>query len=129
NQDADNYSSFGGFVPAAEFANGRPLTPSATERYSDEQLYALARFLYALEPPPNPHPFDATARQGQVVFERERCGRCHTPPLYTNNMLTPAAGFRVPGEHMTRYDVMPEVVGTDSELTMNTRRGTGYYKV
>ena len=44
-------------------------------------------------------------------------------------MLTPAAGFSVPEEHLRKYDILPEVVGTDPELTMNTRRGTGYYKV
>jgi len=44
-------------------------------------------------------------------------------------MLTPAAGFRIPDDHLRKYDILPEVVGTDPQLTMNTRRGTGYYKV
>ena len=30
------------------------------------------------------------------MFERERCASCHTPPLYTNNKLTPAPGFTPP---------------------------------
>jgi hypothetical protein len=128
NQDADSYASYGGFVPAVAL-NGRMPPPSAFERYSDEQLNALALYLYALQPPDNPNRFDAAARRGQQVFEREDCARCHTPPLYTNNMLTPATGFHVPEEHWRTYDIFPEVVGTDPELTMNTRRGTGYYKV
>ena len=39
-----------------------------------------------------------------------------------NNMLTPAAGFTVPEEHLRKYDVLREVIGTDPELTM-TRVG------
>jgi hypothetical protein len=66
---------------------------------------------------------------GKKVFEREGCSGCHTPPLYTNNKVTPAIGFSVPEEHKARYDILPVVVGTDPRLTMETRRGTGYYKV
>src|SRR5262249_6089313 len=98
-------------------------------RYSDEQLYALSLYLYSLQPPPNPNPFDALARRGQHVFERTGCARCHTPPLYTNNTLTPAEGFVVPDTHRQGYDVVPMSVGTDPGLTLHTRRGTGYYKV
>ena len=58
------------------------------ERYSDEQLYALAQYIYSLKPPPNPNKFDALAAGGQKVFEREGCAGCHRPPLYTNNKLT-----------------------------------------
>jgi hypothetical protein len=63
------------------------------------------------------------------VFRREGCQGCHAPPLYTNNKLTPAAGFSVPPDHLHKYDISPVVVGTDPQLTMQTRRGTGYYKV
>jgi hypothetical protein len=63
------------------------------------------------------------------VFQREGCGGCHTPPLYTNNKLTPVSGFVIPAEHGGKYDVLPVVVGTDPSLSMGTRRGTGYYKV
>jgi hypothetical protein len=92
-------------------------------------LYALALYLYSLQPPPNPNPFDAVAARGQQVFEGERCGTCHTPPLYTNNKLTPAKGFNVPADHLMKYDILPISLGTDPDLTMRTRRGTGYYKV
>lgn len=35
----------------------------------------------------------------------------------------------MPEEHKARYDILPVVVGTDPRLTMETRRGTGYYNV
>jgi hypothetical protein len=98
-------------------------------RYSDEQLYALALYIYSLEPPPNPNKFDATAARGKKVFAGEGCNRCHTAPLYTNNKLTPAPGFIVPEGAHAKYDISTTSVGTDPALTMNTRRGTGYYKV
>jgi hypothetical protein len=98
-------------------------------RYSDEQLYALAVWLYSLKPPPNPNRPNALSRRGQKVFEREGCGGCHTPPLYTNNRLTPVPGFDPPREHLSRFDILPVSVSTDPELALRTRRGTGYYKV
>jgi hypothetical protein len=94
-----------------------------------EQLYALAMYLYSLKPPPNPNKFDALAANGQAVFTREGCARSHTPPLYTNNKLTPVDGFTVPAGHAERFDIMPMSVGTDSNSALKTRRGTGYYKV
>jgi hypothetical protein len=128
NQGADELSSFAGFVPAAD-ANGKLPDPATLTRYSDEQLYALAVYLYSLEPPPNPNPVDAAAERGRLVFEREQCGRCHPPPLYTNNRLLPADGFDVPAGHRDRFQVLDLRVGTDPGLTMKTRRGTGFYKV
>jgi cytochrome c peroxidase len=103
--------------------------PESVRRYSDEQLYALARYIYSLQPPPNPNRFDAVAARGQQVFNREGCAACHTPPLYTNNKLTSADGFSIPSDHRQKYDVLPISVGTDPDLTLKTRRGTGYYKV
>ena len=98
-------------------------------RYSDEQLYALALYVYSLGPPPNPNRFDALARRGWRVFAEQGCAQCHTPPLYTNNKLTPVEGFRVPDEHRAKYDILDVTVGTDPGLALRTRRGTGYYKV
>jgi hypothetical protein len=128
NQGGDDLAAFGDFIPAAAFTGARPL-PDQSSRYSDEQLYALAKYVTSLRRPPNPNAIDAAAKRGQRIFEREGCNQCHTPPLYTNNRLTPAAGFRVPEEHRRKYDILPVVVGTDPGLTMETRRGTGYYKV
>jgi hypothetical protein len=129
NMGADSLASYAGFVPAdgPRFRQAPP--PEQSQRYSDEQLYALTRYLYSLQPPPNRNPFDAVAAQGEQVFTREGCGSCHTPPLYTNNKLTPATGFQIPADHLSKYDILRTPVGTDPELTMRTRRGTGYYKV
>jgi hypothetical protein len=129
NMGADSLASYAGFVPADGPRFQQVPPPERSQRYSDEQLYALVRFLYSLQPPPNPNRFDAVAARGEQVFTREGCGRCHTPPLYTNNKLTPAKGFEIPADHLTKYDILRTSVGTDPELTMRTRRGTGYYKV
>lgn len=128
NQGADTLSRYGDFIPDGEEFKKLP-DPMKLERYSDEQLYALALYIYSLKPPPNPNKRNALAIRGEKVFNSEGCAACHTPPLYTNNKLTPADGFKVPDEHRRRFDVMAISVGTDSTLTMKTRRGTGYYKV
>jgi hypothetical protein len=128
NQGGDDLAAFGDFVPAEALLGTRP-GPQQARRYSDEQLFALVKYLVSLRPPANPNPFDTIAKHGQQVFEREGCGQCHTPPLYTNNELTPAVGFHIPPEHGAKYDILPVVVSTDPGLTMETRRGTGYYKV
>src|SRR5262245_28768998 len=128
NQGADILASYGGFIPGARDFRTLP-DPSTRLRYSDEQLYALSLYLYSLTPPPNPNKFDASARRGQQVFMREGCAVCHKPPLYTNNRLTPVDGYKVPPEHMKKYDVLPISVGSDPALALKTRRGTGYYKV
>jgi hypothetical protein len=69
NQGADFLASFDGFVPA-DIPNFKtlpdPSNPiSVGGRYSDEQLYALARYLYSLTAPQNPNRFDAAAESGQ----------------------------------------------------------------
>jgi hypothetical protein len=104
-------------------------TRRAQARLSDEALYALALYIYSLQPPPNPNPFDEKAKAGQAIFARERCGDCHTPPLYTNNQLTLAEGFTPPKETSAGLDILPMSVGTDPGLALGTRKGTGYYKV
>jgi hypothetical protein len=126
NQDAQFLARYGDFKPADFIQPGAQV---ANARYSDEQLYALALYIYSLEPPQNPNKFDALAARGQKVFEREGCAGCHTPPLYTNNKLTLAGGFKAPDEDRTKYDILPISVGTDPNLALRTRRGTGYYKV
>jgi hypothetical protein len=97
-------------------------------RYPDELLYALASFLYSLEPPANPNPFDSRAATGQRIFVHEGCPLCHTPPLYTSNGLTPALGFTPPREHYKMLNILDACVGTDPNLALKTRKGTGYYK-
>ncbi len=128
NQGGDSLSSFGDFIPGG--IDFKKLPPADTQRrFSDEQLYALALYLYALKPPANPNKFDALADRGRKVFNREGCAVCHTPPFYTNNKLTPAEGFKIPEDHHRKFDILPVSIGTDPTLTLKTRRGTGYYKV
>jgi hypothetical protein len=124
NTGLDTLAHFGDFQPGAGLFNAEEGT-----RYSDEQLYALALYLYSLKPPPNPNPVDDHARRGERIFRQQGCAGCHTPPLYTNNKLTPARGFKVPDDLLKSGDVMNLSVGTDPTLALQTRRGTGFYKV
>ena len=98
----------------------------------DDALYALGLYLYALEPLPNPNAADADATivaRGKVVFESMECARCHTGPNYGGELLTPAEEFDVPDEYLDTYNIFYESAYTDSNLAMNTRKGTGLYKV
>jgi hypothetical protein len=121
NQGADELTLYDQFRPAGEL----PVS-STQSRYSDEQLYALSLYIYSLKPPNNPNKFTALARKGYAVFMTEACDVCHTPPLYTNNMLVPVAGFKVGPRN---NDVLNIPINTDPNLALKTRRGTGYYKV
>lgn len=128
--DLMRYAALVSFAETVDFKEQRMIVPG-TERFqtrlSDEALYALALYVYSLAPPENPNPFDDEARAGERLFERERCNQCHTPPLYTNNKITLAEGF-VPPEDAPE-DLIRRSVGTDPGLALNTRKGTGYYKV
>jgi hypothetical protein len=128
NQDVGGLARYSGFMPEGVGLGTLP-DPLERSRYSDEQLYALALYLYSLRPPPNPNRFDSVAARGQQVFTREGCARCHTPPLYTNNRLTPADGYAPAPDFAKEYNIMPVSLHTDSTLALRTRRGTGLYKV
>jgi hypothetical protein len=65
----------------------------------------------------------------QALHQQQGCVACHTPPLYTNNMLTPALGFKIPDDLRKTDDILEICVGTDPYLALKTRRGTGFYKV
>ena len=97
-------------------------------RFSDEQLYAVAQYVYSLKPPENPNKPNATTRRGEQVFQRDGCGTCHAPPFYTSNVLTAAVGFTVPADHRTKYSILPITVGTDPRLALESRKATGYYR-
>ena len=117
---------FGDFQPAP---GATAFSGDEGTRYSDEQLYALALYIYSLKPPPNPNPFDDQARHGQQVFAQQGCASCHVPPLYTSNKLTPAIGYTVPEDLKKTDDILGFSVRTDPTLALKTRRGTGFYKV
>jgi mono/diheme cytochrome c family protein len=119
---------YGDFIPGAGDFKTLP-DPKTMVRFSDAQLYALALYLYSLPSPPNPNKPDPLSAAGELVFRREGCASCHTPPLYTSNRLIPADGFAVPAEHRQKYDILDRPIGLDSYSTLKTRRGTGYHKV
>ena len=130
--DLMRYAAQVTFAEMTDFGPYRMLSPDTKrvrERLPDEALYALALYIYSLQPPPNPNPFDTKAQAGQKIFEREGCSMCHTPPLYTSNKLTLAQGFALPQDKPASLDVLPLSVGTDPGLALATRKGTGYYKI
>lgn len=130
NQGGDLLAHYGDFVPAGkDFCTLPDPTDPKLGRYSDEQLYALSLYLYSLQSPRNPHRFDALAAHGKNVFQREGCVSCHAPPLYTNNMLVPATAQVVSSVSNLKDSILPIIVATDPSLALETRRGTGYYKV
>ena len=98
-------------------------------RFTDEIVFALGKYLFSLEPLPNPVAGGPQAEAGEAVFKREGCVGCHTPPSYTNNKLTLAAGFTPPAGHPAAADILPMSVNTDPNLALRTRKGTGLYKV
>jgi hypothetical protein len=99
------------------------------KRTPDALLYALALYIYSLEPPPNPNPVNAAARRGQAVFQSAGCVNCHTPGLYTSNRLTIAKGFTPPASLLKTADIVQVSVGTDPNLALETRKGTGLYRI
>jgi hypothetical protein len=135
NQTTDFLSRYRDFMPTESFIDAPVSDPvqsfqvTGGGRYSDEQLYALALYIYSLKPPPNPNESNVLTARGEQVFNREGCRNCHTPPFYTNNKLTIATGFVPQEELFQKYDVMRLSVGTDPDLALKTRRGTGFYKV
>ena len=130
--DLMRYAAQVSFAEVADFGPYHMLSPGTTrvrERWPDAALYALALYIYSLQPPPNPNPYDEKAKAGERIFAREGCPTCHAPPLYTNNKLTLAQGFTPPNDKPATLDVAPISVGTDPGLALKTRKGTGYYKV
>jgi hypothetical protein len=102
---------------------------SDSMRYSDEEAYIFAQYVYSLEPPRNPNKPSALSKAGKAVFEREGCPACHTPPLYTNNKIIPAGDFQPPADHRAKYDILDTRIGTDPAAAVDSLRGRGYYKV
>jgi hypothetical protein len=130
--DVMRYAALVTYSDASDYGPHRLLTDAQRKvrrRAPDELLYALALYIYSLQPPPNPNLEDTRIGAGQQIFVREGCAGCHTPPLYTNNKLTLAQGFTPPADVPASLDIMRVSVGTDSGLSLKTRKGTGYYKV
>jgi hypothetical protein len=130
--DLMRYAALVSYAEATDFGphhvTGKE-TRRADARLPDEALYALALYIYSLEPPKNPNPFNEKAKAGQKIFAHEGCIGCHVPPLYTSNKLTLARGFSAPKGLRGKLDILPITVGTDPSLALKTRKGTGFYKV
>jgi hypothetical protein len=130
--DLMRYAALVSCCDIADFGPHRMLTDRGRRilyRFPDELLFALAEYIYSLDPPPNPYFSDSRAAASKKVFDREGCAGCHTPPLYTNNKLTLATGFTVAANHPLHEDILPVSVGTDPNLALKTRKGTGLYKI
>jgi mono/diheme cytochrome c family protein len=128
--DLMRYAALVSFAESSDFGPHHMLTAGQKKieaRLPDEALYALALYIQSLKPPANPNASDETAAAGKKIFEREGCGGCHTPGLYTNNKLTLATGFKPPLDKPATLDILAVSVGTDSNLALKTRKGTGYY--
>jgi hypothetical protein len=143
NQGGDLLARHGDFIPGGEDFKTLPDpgAPTVGGRYSDEQLYALALYLYSRTPPPNPNlpktsDQKALVMRGEAIFNQESCAKCHDPKQgYTNNKLIAAPGYDVPTDHIAKDDILrnasglPRRIGTDPKLALTSRRGTGFYKV
>jgi hypothetical protein len=98
----------------------------------DDTLYAIAEYLWSLEPPANPRAGDippALVARGKEIFKEENCARCHSGPAYGGKKLTLAKGYSLPADHPAREFILERSVGTDPGLALKTRKGTGLYKV
>lgn len=95
NQGGDDLASYNDFVPAAAIPGKMPPPgENLFGRYSDEQLYALARFAPSLVP----HPIRTCrgsavekelVERGEKIFHdpANRCATCHDPKQgYSNQM-------------------------------------------
>ena len=130
NQNLSMSNSYNGFIPDADSIPTAAADYRKTGRFTDAQMYALAKFLYSLKSPTNPEKFPAKLlEKGKTIFIQQGCVSCHTPPLYTNNKLTPVDGFEPPADHFEKYHIFNISVGTDPGLALYTRRSSGYYKV
>jgi hypothetical protein len=136
NQGLDRATTYNGRLVSGQ-VQLEPPEQFFEQRYSDEQLYALTMYVYALKPPPNPNlPKTIAERQlvekGLEIFmaSENRCATCHDPKQgFTNNKLVAAPGSEGADNHPERERIMPQRVNTDPGLTLTTRRGTGLYKV
>ena len=133
-EDIARYGILVEYAPESGFGPHHFLPESAlaeSVRPPDAAMYALGLYVYSLDPAPSPYPFDELARNGQTIFTEEGCAKCHTPPVYTNNKLVAAPGFEPPADdpRTARLDVSNRRVGTDPGMALQTRKGTGYYKV
>ena len=98
-------------------------------RLSDELAFALAKYIYSLEPPSNPNAHDGRAAAGKKVFDREGCGGCQPVPSYGNNEADTGERITPPRDHPYRADMLLMSVRNRACAALETRKATGLYKV
>jgi hypothetical protein len=132
-EDVARYAALVTGADAMDFGPHRMLTDAQRRirfRYADDVLYAMGLYLMSLEPPKNPERApDELVRRGEQIFRREGCANCHVPPTYTTGKVTLARGWEAPVHHPNRVDILAQSVGTDPNLALHTRKGTGLYKI
>jgi hypothetical protein len=132
-EDIARYAALVTGTDVMEFGSHRILSDEQRRvrfRYADDVLYAIGMYLFSLEPPKNPTPAPrALIERGELVFTREGCVECHAPPAYTSGQLTLARGWKPAATHPNIADVNPRTVGTEPGLALQTRKGTGFYKI
>ncbi|MBK7597765.1 MAG: hypothetical protein IPJ07_04235 [Acidobacteria bacterium] len=62
-------------------------------------------------------------------FSSQACAGCHTPPLYTNNLLHTRGRLHCAAGTQRNTTSRRCLGGLDPRSALTTRRGTGYYKV
>jgi hypothetical protein len=83
--DLMRYAALIEYADAMDFGAHRMLGDAQRKvrvRWPDELLYALAQYLYSLQPPTNPNPRDAGALAGEGVRSRRLSGMPHPASLY-----------------------------------------------
>ncbi|MBI3817314.1 MAG: hypothetical protein HY286_01380 [Planctomycetes bacterium] len=133
-EDIARYGILVEYADEAVFGNYQMLPGDAMKvpvRPPDEAMVAMAMYIYSLDPAPSPHPFDENAKRGKEIFESKGCHKCHAPPIYTNNKLVAVDGFEPPADDAATagLNISERRVHTDAGLALQTRKGTGYYKI
>jgi len=132
-EDVARYAAFVNGADPMDFGEHRILTGAQRKihfRFADEVLYSIGVYLLSLDAPRNPNPAPKPLQEaGRKLFAREGCITCHVPPNYTSGKLTLAQGYNPPADHPNHEDIVRLSVGTDPELALRTRKGTGFYKV
>ena len=101
-------------------------------RVADEVLYAIGEYLWSLEPVPNKKAkeFEPTlVARGKEIFAAKNCARCHSGANFGGEKLTLARGYSAPRDHAVAHAIIRQSVGTDPNLALKTRKGTGLYRV
>jgi hypothetical protein len=132
-EDVARYAALVATADSLDFGPWRLLTDAQRRvpvRYADEVLSAIGAYLLSLEPPKNPRPAEPLlVERGARLFRAEGCQRCHVPPAYTSGKLTLADGFEPTRDHPIGADILRRSVHTDPGLALQTRKGTGFYRI